>query len=321
MKTKTEGVKKLTAVHKPVLVDEVLKNLNIKDNSLYMDCTLGEGGHSKAILDYNSSVRVVGLEQDRDIEAVAKARLAEYDGRFESVSANFLHLKSIAARYGIKEVSGILMDLGISMYHYMNSGKGFSFSKDESLDMRLSNEFDTDAAEIVNHYSESRLVEIFKNYSEEKFARRIAGSIVRARKEQGIHSTKELSQIVASAIPRKFWPPNTHPATRTFQAIRIEVNKELEVLESALPQAVSLLKPGGRLCVITFHSIEDRIVKDYFKTEVPQCICPPQLPMCTCGRPGKVKIITKKPVTADESEIKRNPSSRSAKLRVVERLK
>jgi len=307
-------------VHEPVLKEAVLKSLKIADDNLYIDCTLGEGGHSKAILENGAKCRVIGFDQDKVIASIAEERLKKYGDAFTAVVTNFSRITAALTEMGITGVDGILMDLGISSFHYEKSGRGFSFIRDEKLDMRLSEDRKKTAHDVVNVYSDVELRRILRMYGEEKLAGLIVRAIIRERKKKVIETSKELAEIIWNAVPAKMRGGRIHPATRTFQAIRIEVNEELEVLKEALTQMIGVLKTGGRLCVISFHSLEDRIVKRFIKEHIPQCRCPEFLPRCQCGRPGELKAITKKPLMANEEEIKANPRSRSAKMRVAERL-
>jgi len=307
-------------VHEPVLKESVLKWLGIEDDKTIVDCTLGEGGHSKAILEVNPTVKVIGIEQDVAIKQIADERLATFGERFRSVEGNFSNIKQFISRLEPNGVDAILMDLGISSFHYEKSDRGFSFMNDEPLDMRLSENCSFSAAEMINNYSLGDLVRVFREYGEERFSGRIAQAIIREREVKRIESSKVLASIISSSVPGDYRRGRIHPATRCFQGIRIEVNRELEVLKEALPNAVDVLKPSGRLCVISFHSLEDRIVKRFIRDNVPQCRCPDVLPICICGREGSLKAISRKPIIANDNEVKMNPRSRSAKLRVAEKI-
>lgn len=306
--------------HIPVLKDTVVRHLRVRDDVLVVDCTLGEGGHSEAILRANASCRVLGLDQDRSMVEIARRRLAQFQERFISAVSNFSQLATVLHRLELEAPAAVLMDLGISSYHFEDSGRGFSFSRDEVLDMRLAEGNSLSAAEVVNRYTQQQLEEVIRRYGEERWARRIAAAVVDARHGGGISSSKRLAEIVAGAVPSGKRPQRIHPATRTFQAIRMEVNQELQALEKGLQQALDVLAAGGRLCVISFHSLEDRMVKEFMRDNEPRCRCPEQAPICTCGRPGRLKAVVRKPITADESEIQQNPRARSAKLRVAEKL-
>lgn len=307
-------------IHTPVLLHQVLNRLAPADDKLYVDCTLGEGGHSEALLKAAPGCRVCGMEQDPAIAERAVARLAVYGERFQLFRANFEQLGTLLPQAGVRQVDGILMDLGISSFHYEASGRGFSFQHDEPLDMRLDPERPESAADLVNNRSEQDLRRILQVYGEERFAGRIVRAIVRERMEYPFETARQLAQVVAAAVPGGGRNQKIHPATRTFQALRIEVNRELDVLERTLGQAADLLQPGGRLCVISFHSLEDRIVKRFMRSRVPHCVCPSKSPVCTCGEPGDLRLVNKRPEMADSQEIAANPRSRSAKLRTAEKL-
>ncbi len=307
-------------VHEPVLKGPVLKWLGIGDDKFIVDCTLGEGGHSKAILETNSTVKVIGIEQDVAIKKIADERLSVFGDRFVSVEGNFSGIKQLVSKIAPAGVDAILMDLGISSFHYEKSGRGFSFMNDEPLDMRLSDNCLFSAEDMINDYSLRDLVRVFREYGEERFSGRIAKAIIREREVKRIESSKVLASIISSSVPGEYRRGRIHPATRCFQGIRIEVNRELAVLTEVLPAAVDILKLGGRLCVISFHSLEDRIVKKFIRNNIPQCRCPDGLPICVCGREGSLQMVTRKPIVADENEVKMNPRSRSAKLRVAEKI-
>ena len=303
--------------HIPVLLDEALQILAPHSGGRYIDATLGGGGHAQAILEASAPEgRLLGLDADpRAIERVQR-RLARFGQRATLVQANFRHIAAIAREHGFDQVDGILFDLGVSSYHLDEADQGFSFGKEGPLDMRLNPDVGPSAADIVNTLDADDLADILYRYGEERRSRRIARAIVANRP---ITTTTQLAETVVKAIGRK---PGVrlHPATRTFQALRIYVNDELGALEAALPQAVSLLKSGGVLAVITFHSLEDRIVKHYFRQESRDCICPPHTPICTCGHKAQVEIIHRKGLTPSPDEIARNPRSRSARLRAIRKL-
>ncbi len=308
-------------VHTPVMLNEVLYYLDIKEDDIVVDCTLGEGGHSFEILKRLKNGKLIGIEKDEEILKKAKERLEPFKDRFIPVRANFSDIKDIVSSIiEDKGVNKILFDLGISMFHIKESKRGFSFLKDEPLDMRLDPSNSLSASDVINTFDEKKLSAIIWAYGEERFASRIARFIVQERKNNPITTTLQLSDIIKRAIPRKFWPKKIHPATRTFQAIRIFVNDEIDILENALKDAIELLKPEGRICVITFHSLEDRIVKSVFNDSAKGCICPPGFPVCICGRKKKIKILTRKPIMSGEKEKEENPSARSAKLRCAEKL-
>jgi 16S rRNA (cytosine1402-N4)-methyltransferase len=303
--------------HIPVLLAETLQVLAPRPQGFYIDATLGGGGHAEAILEASAPVgRLLGLDADpRAIQRVSK-RLAGFASRITLVQSNFRHIAAVAREHSFQQVDGILFDLGVSSYHFEDATQGFSFSKEGPLDMRMDPTSGPSAADIVNTLDADDLADILYRYGEERRSRRIARAIVANRP---VTTTTQLADIVVRAVGRK---PGTrlHPATRTFQALRIYVNDELGALEEALPQAVDLLKPGGVLAVITFHSLEDRIVKHYFRQESRDCICPPHTPICTCGHQAQIKEIHRKGLTPSPDEIARTPRSRSARLRAVRKL-
>ena len=306
-------------VHASVMLEECVKWLAPADDKWYVDCTLGEGGHTEALLSRFPGIGVVGIDQDPEIGKKASERLSRFGGRFRFFNGNFSRIDR-AAELADGGIAGILMDLGISSFHYEASGRGFSFLREEPLDMRLSPRWPETAADLVNGLEVRELAGIVSRYGEEPSAMRIARAIVRHREEVALFATSgELAKVVEDAVPRRMRPARIHAATRTFQALRIAVNHELEVLEEALEKAVDVLIPGGRLAVISFHSLEDRIVKRFFRDNRPHCRCPEELPVCTCGRPGRLDLPVRKPVTATSREIAENPRSRSAKLRVAEK--
>ena len=306
--------------HVSVLLNETIEKLNIKKDGIYVDCTLGGAGHSSEILKRLSEKgRLIGIDQDTDAINAAKEKLKEYKN-VTYVHDNFHNIKNILDKLDIEKVDGILMDLGVSSYQLDKPERGFSYMHDAPLDMRMNKDSNFSAFDVVNGYDENKLYEVIRNYGEEKFAKRIAQFIVNKRNEGDINSTLELVEIIKSAIPAKFRRQGPHPAKRTFQAIRIEVNGELEILNSTIEDGVDKLSDSGRMCIITFHSLEDRIVKNKFKELKNPCICPPDIPMCVCGRIPKIEIITRKPIEPSEYEISINPRSRSAKLRVAEKI-
>ncbi len=307
--------------HVPVMSDEVIKFLGCKPGGIFVDGTVGGGGHTMGILNAIAPAgRVVGIDRDEDAIEAARQRLKDYAHRLTLARENFADIKKIMEALGIKEVDGILLDLGVSSYHLESPERGFSFRFDAPLDMRMDTRQRRSAYHVVNESSLERLTEILRDYGEERWAKRIAKAIVEKRRHGPISTTKELSDLVSSAIPKKFHPKDIHPATRTFQAIRIEVNDELDNLKRCIDDGVDLLIKGGRMVIISFHSLEDRIVKNSFKGLEKGCICPDDFPACVCGRLPKLKIITKKPVAPTEEEILRNPRGRSARLRAAERL-
>jgi len=306
--------------HNPVMVEKVLYCLSIKSNDIIVDCTLGEGGHSSHFLRNVKDGYILGIEQDSVILKKAIQRFREFDQKFIPVRDNFSNLKSIIQDNIGKKVDKIFFDLGISMFHIKESKRGFSFSREEPLDMRLDQSKSLRGMDVVNRFDKKKLSEIIWAYGEEKFSNRIAGLIVQEREKNRITTSTRLADIIRRAIPRKHWPKNIHPATKTFQAIRIFVNDEIEILEKALRDGIECLKPGGRICVISFHSLEDRIVKSVFRDLTKGCTCPPDFPVCVCGGKKIIKILTKKPLFPDEVEINTNPASRSARLRCANKL-
>ncbi len=304
-------------VHTSVLAAPVLEYLKPDPSHPYMiDCTLGEGGHSRLFLEKYPFLNVTGLDRDATIMEKAKFRLSEYGERFNAVNTWF---DSFLETYDGPAPSVILFDLGISIFHYAESERGFSFSKTERLDMRLDEGARTDAYEIVNTYSEQELSRIIFTYGEERYGRRIARAICTARAEEEILYSDQLASIIYHAVPANYRFQRIHPATRTFQALRIEVNSEIDRIVPSINRAIDILAPGGYLGVISFHSLEDRPVKHLLKEREKGCTCPPKAPICTCGKTSDIKIITRKPVVADEAECEANPPSRSAKLRVAQR--
>ena len=303
------------AFHQPVMVEEVVRALQVREGGRYVDATVGTGGHAQAILEAAPRVRLLGLDVDPDALALARERLAPYGDRVVLRRASYTRLPTELARLGWEKVDGIVADLGVSSLQLDRPDRGFSFREAGPLDMRFDPEAPVTAAQLVNTLTEEALAEIFWKYGEERHARRIARAIVRARP---LHTTRELADLVARVVP--FQRPGFHPATRVFQALRIAVNRELENLERFLPLAIEALKPGGRLAVIAFHSLEDRIVKHVFKEEARGCVCPPSVPVCQCGRTPRVRIVKPFPMRPSEEEVRRNPRARSARLRVVERL-
>lgn len=305
--------------HKSVLMTECIDGLKIIPNGIYVDATLGGGGHSAEICRRLSSEgTLIGTDRDRDAVNVASERLAEYNCRKILVQRNYSEIAEVLAESGIKGVDGIIADLGVSSFQLDNAERGFSYMHNAPLDMRMNRDEAFSAFEVVNSYSETDLERIIKLYGEERWAKRIAEFIVSARAEQEIKTTGELVSIIKAAIPKGARKDGPHPAKRTFQAIRIEVNGELEHLSDAVDSMCNILNPGGRLCIITFHSLEDRIVKDKMRERENGCICPQGMPVCICGKISDMFRITKKPILPSESELLENPRSRSAKLRIAE---
>jgi 16S rRNA (cytosine1402-N4)-methyltransferase len=306
--------------HVSVLLMECLEGLNIKEDGTYVDCTLGGAGHSSHIVErLGSNGRLIGIDQDKDALKAAGEKLKEFNN-VTFVHNNFTNIEEILEELHIEGVDGILMDLGVSSYQLDTGERGFSYMQDAPLDMRMNREAKFSAYDIVNGYSLDELTKIIRDFGEEKFARRIAQFITDRRGAKPIETTLQLVDIIKAAIPAKARREGPHPAKRTFQAIRIEVNKELAILDKAIEGSVAKLKPGGRLAIITFHSLEDRIVKNKFKDLENPCKCPSDFPVCVCGKKSKVKVITRKPIEASEEEVEENPRSRSAKLRVAEKI-
>lgn len=308
--------------HKSVLLKESIEGLNIKPDGIYVDCTLGGGGHSSEIIKKLSEKgSLIGIDQDIDAINAAKKKLESLNFKnIYYVNENYRYISQIISRLGIESVDGIIMDLGVSSYQLDEKDRGFSYMHDAPLDMRMDKEGALTAFDIVNKYSENELFRVIKEYGEEKFARRISRNIVSAREIKPIGTTLELVDIIKKSIPAKFRREGPHPAKRTFQAIRIEVNNELNVLDDTLKDAVDVLKKGGRIAVITFQSLEDRIVKNNFKKLENPCTCPKDFPVCVCGKKPVVRIVNRKPIEPSLEELEGNPRSRSAKLRVAEKL-
>lgn len=307
--------------HIPVLLKEVLAYLRPQGDRIYLDGTVGGGGHAWQILKASSPTGVlVGIDLDLEAMRIARERLSPLEGRFTLIQGSFEELKAILARLGIERVHGVLFDLGASSFQLKEPERGFSFREEGPLDMRMDQGKRLTAAELVNALSEEELKELISMYGEERWAGRIARSICQARARKPLTSTRELAEIVAAAIPRTCHPRRIHPATKTFQSLRIAVNGELESLVRSLEDAVDVLSTGGRICVISFHSLEDRLVKHTFRKLEKGCICPPFFPTCRCGKGSSLKLLTRHPLTPSAEELERNPSSRSAKLRAAERI-
>ena len=309
--------------HVSVLLEETIEGLNIRPNGIYVDGTAGGAGHSSQIakrLSFEQGGRLIAIDRDEDALRAAGARLAGYADRVTFVHSNYAALQSVLADLGISQVDGVLADLGVSSYQLDTAERGFSYMQDAPLDMRMDREQPLRAYDVVNTYSEEELRRILFDYGEEKFARNIAANIVKKRNERPIETTLELAELVKASMPKAAREGGHHPAKRTFQAIRIEVNSELSSISPALDAAVHALRPEGRIAVITFHSLEDRLVKQKFAALASGCTCPREFPVCVCGKKPVVRIITKKPVTAGDDELEVNPRSRSAKLRVAEKI-
>ena len=306
--------------HKSVLLEESIENLRVKPDGIYVDGTLGGAGHASEVCRRLSATgRFIGIDQDADAIAAAGNRLREYEEKVTIIRSNYCNMAEELKKRGITSVDGILLDLGVSSYQLDTAERGFTYREDAPLDMRMDQRNSRTAGDIVNEYSEIELYRIIRDYGEDKFAKNIAKHICMARKEKPIETTGELIEIIKRAIPMKIRATGGHPAKKTFQAIRIELNRELEVLENSLDGMIDLLGDGGRLCVITFHSLEDRIVKNIFRRNENPCICPPEFPVCVCGKAPKGHVVTRKPIIPGESELKENKRSKSAKLRVFER--
>lgn len=310
----------MTFHHYSVLLRETIEGLAIRADGVYVDGTLGGGGHALSICERLSGRgRLIGIDQDGAAIEAASERLKDYRDRAVIVRGNYEDIAEILMRLQIERVDGICLDLGVSSYQLDEGGRGFSYRTDAALDMRMDQRGERTAADIVNSYSEEALFRIIRDYGEDRFARNITKHIVQYREKKRIETTLELSGIISGAIPARVRALSGHPAKRSFQAIRIELNRELEVLENTLDRMIDLLSEGGRLCVISFHSLEDRIVKSKFRTAENPCICPPDFPVCSCGRKSRGIVLTKKPILPSEEELLENRRSQSAKLRIFEK--
>ncbi len=305
--------------HKSVLLDEVIENMNIDPSGTYVDGTIGGGGHSYEIAKRLTTGALIGLDQDEAAIQAAGLRLAEFSEKTKIIRSNYSEIKTVLKGIQIEKVDGILLDLGVSSYQLDTPDRGFSYREDAPLDMRMDKRKDTTAKDIINEYGEMELYRVIRNYGEDRFAKNIAKHIVRARLDKPIETTFQLNEIIKAAIPAKIRATSGHPSKRTYQALRIELNHELDVLKETLGDMIDLLMPGGRLLIITFHSLEDRIVKESFKVNENPCICPPRFPICVCNNKSKGKIITRKPIIANDKELEDNKRSKSAKLRVFEK--
>ena len=308
--------------HYSVLLNETIENLNIKPDGIYVDGTLGGGGHAYQVASRLSEKgRLIGIDQDADAIAAAGERLKEFGDKITIIRSNYANMKEELHRIGVEKVDGIGLDLGVSSFQLDTPERGFTYRDENApLDMRMDDRQSLTAKDIVNGYSEMDLYRIIRDYGEDKFAKNIAKHIVQERAKKPIETTGELTEIIRASIPMKVQVTGGHPAKRTFQAIRIELNKELEVLQNNLDDMIDLLNPGGRICIITFHSLEDRIVKTNFKRNENPCTCPSDFPVCVCGKKSKGKVVTRKPIIPSEEELEVNSRSKSAKLRVFERV-
>ena len=308
--------------HYSVLLNETIENLNIKPDGIYVDGTLGGGGHAYQVASRLSEKgRLIGIDQDADAIAAAGERLKEFGDKITIIRSNYANMKEELHRIGVEKVGGIVLDLGVSSFQLDTPERGFTYRDENApLDMRMDDRQSLTAKDIVNGYSEMDLYRIIRDYGEDKFAKNIAKHIVQERAKKPIETTGELTEIIRASIPMKVQVTGGHPAKRTFQAIRIELNKELEVLQNNLDDMIDLLNPGGRICIITFHSLEDRIVKTNFKRNETPCTCPSDFPVCVCGKKSKGKVVTRQPILPSEEELEVNSRSKSAKLRVFERV-
>ena len=304
--------------HISVLLQECIDNLNIRPDGIYVDGTMGGGGHSLEIAKRLDTGRLICIDQDPNAHEAAGKRLAEYKEKITFVRDNFGNIKNILDDLHIEKIDGMLLDIGVSSHQLDEAERGFSYQQDAPLDMRMNPDRPFSAYDVVNTYSEDELDNVIFKYGEERWARRIAQFIVKERREKPIETTGELVNVIKKAVPKGARKDGPHPAKRTFQAIRIEVNGELDVLQKAIDDASERLAVGGRLCIITFHSLEDRIVKEAFRKQENPCVCPPQFPVCVCGKKPLGRVVTRKPILPSQEEIKRNLRSRSAKLRVLE---
>lgn len=306
-------------VHKSVLLDETIEGLAIKPDGIYLDGTLGGGGHSSEICRRLAGGHLIGIDQDEEALAAASERLKPFQDKITLVRDNYCNAPEVIKNLGITGVDGIVLDLGVSSYQLDNVERGFSYRYDTALDMRMDTRQSLTAREIINEYPERELYRIIRDYGEDQFAKNIAKHIAAARKEKSIETTGELNELIKAAIPARMRANGGHPSKRTFQAIRIECNHELDVLKNSLDELIAMLNPGGRICIITFHSLEDCIVKSAFRKNENPCTCPPDFPVCVCGKKSQGKVITRKPVLPGEEELETNSRSKSAKLRIFEK--
>lgn len=307
--------------HKSVLLNETVDSLNIKEDGIYVDGTLGGAGHASLVCSKLQDGKLIGIDQDKDAIAVASERLDKFGkDKFVIVRDNYCNIKSVLENLGIKKVDGIYLDLGVSSYQLDTASRGFTYRVGAPLDMRMDDRKEETAGDIVNNYSESELFRVIRDYGEDRFAKNIAKHIVKYRQNKRIETTGELTEIIRGAIPMKIQLTGGHPAKRTFQALRIELNEELKVLEDSIDVMIDLLNTGGRLSIISFHSLEDRIVKNIFRRNENPCTCPKNFPLCVCGNTSKGKVVTRKAILPSEEEILYNSRSKSAKLRVFEKI-
>lgn len=307
--------------HTSVLLEETIDQLNIRPDGIYVDGTLGGGGHSSEILKHlTEGGMLIGIDQDEAAIRAASERLAVFGGKAAIYRKNYCEIQEVLAEAGIGQVNGIVLDLGVSSYQLDEAERGFSYREDAPLDMRMDRRQELTARDIVNQYEEGALYRVIRDYGEDRFAKNIAKHIVQARQKKPIETTGELTEIIKAAIPARVRATGGHPSKRTFQAIRIELNRELDVLEQSIDRMIEALAPGGRLCIITFHSLEDRIVKVKFRENENPCICPPDFPVCVCGKKSRGHVVTRKPILPAEEELEKNPRAQSAKLRVFEKI-
>ena len=308
--------------HKSVLLEETIRNLKVKPDGIYVDGTLGGGGHAYEVCrQLSAKGSLIGIDQDEAAIEAAGERLQEFGDRVTIIRSNYCNMKKELQKIGITSVDGITLDLGVSSFQLDNAERGFTYREDVPLDMRMDQRGSRTARDIVNTYTENELYRVLRDYGEEKFAKKIARNICTARTDKPIETTGELIELIKQSIPMKMRAVGGHPAKKTFQAIRIELNQELEVFRNSLDDMIELLNDGGRICIITFHSLEDRIVKTIFKRNENPCTCPPDFPVCVCGKMSMGKVITRKPILPNEEEIAENKRSKSAKLRVFERIR
>ncbi|MBD5504034.1 MAG: 16S rRNA (cytosine(1402)-N(4))-methyltransferase RsmH [Lachnospiraceae bacterium] len=306
--------------HTSVLLEETIDNLRIRPDGVYVDGTLGGGGHARRVAEVlGENGRLIGIDQDEAAIEAAGLRLKPYERKVTLIRDNYRNARTALRQIGIEKADGIVLDLGVSSFQLDNAERGFSYKYDTALDMRMDLRQSLTAADIVNQYTEMQLYHVIRDYGEEQFAKNIAKHIVNARSDKPIETTGQLNEIIKAAIPAKMRATGGHPSKRTFQAIRIECNRELEVLRDSLDELIDMLNPGGRICIITFHSLEDRIVKTAFKKNENPCTCPPDFPVCVCGQVSRGRVITRKPILPSQEELENNKRAKSAKLRVFEK--